>query len=137
MLWEAVPRARRPRIHNPKHSVTRGESFSLSTGCNRRQNKKHTVRYIFDSLVTKPQVSNCQQQGKAIIKIPLVCAVAVFDPLQVHQTEGRGSDAGSTVVVVFIYVQVEGGVAIHVGRAEAGPQRFLHCLVGQPLLQFG
>ncbi len=28
---------------------------------------------IFDSLVTKPQVSNCQQQGQAIIKIPFVC----------------------------------------------------------------
>lgn len=37
ILWEAVPRARRPKMHNPKHSVTRGESFSLSTGYRKQQ----------------------------------------------------------------------------------------------------
>lgn len=71
------------------------------------------------------------------LKYRFSAAIAIFDPLQVHQTEGKGSDARCTVVIVFIYVQVEGGVTIHIGWAEAGPQRFLHGLVGQPLLQFG
>lgn len=33
MLCEAVPRARRPSTHRPKHSVTSGEFQSWSTGC--------------------------------------------------------------------------------------------------------
>ena len=36
MLCEAVPRARRPSTHRPKHSVTSGEFQSWSTGCGTR-----------------------------------------------------------------------------------------------------
>lgn len=36
MLCEAVPRARRPSTHRPKHSVTSGEFQSWSTGCSTR-----------------------------------------------------------------------------------------------------
>lgn len=36
MLCEAVPRARRPSTHRPKHSVTNGEFQSWSTGCGTR-----------------------------------------------------------------------------------------------------
>lgn len=34
MLWEAVPKALLPKIHNPKQRLTRGESLSLVTGYN-------------------------------------------------------------------------------------------------------
>ena len=34
MLWEAVPRALLPRMHNPKQRLTRGESLSQVTGYN-------------------------------------------------------------------------------------------------------
>lgn len=64
-------------------------------------------------------------------------AVAVLDPVQVDGAEGDGGDAGGPVVVVFVDVEVEGGVAVHVGRGLAGPQRLLYRLVGQPLLQLG
>lgn len=63
-------------------------------------------------------------------------AVTVLDPVQVDHTEGSGGDARGPVVVVFVYVQVEGRVTVHVGRAQAGPQRLLDRLIGQPLLQF-
>ena len=62
-------------------------------------------------------------------------AVAVLDPVQVDHAEGSGRDAGSAVVVVLVDVEVEGGVAVHVARPQAGPEGLLHRLVQQPLLQ--
>lgn len=44
-------------------------------------------------------------------------AVTVLDPVQVDHTEGAGGDARGPVVVVFVYVQVEGRVTVHVGGA--------------------
>lgn len=34
ILWEAVPKALLPRMHNPKQRLTRGESLSQVTGYN-------------------------------------------------------------------------------------------------------
>lgn len=67
----------------------------------------------------------------------LTPAVAVLDPVQVDHAEGGGGDARSPVVVVFVDVQVEGGIAVHVVRAQTGPQSLLDGLVAQPLLQLG
>ena len=67
----------------------------------------------------------------------LASAVAVLDPVQVDHAEGGGRDAGGAVVVVLVDVQVEGGVAVDIVGPQTRPQRLLHRLVRQPVVQFG
>lgn len=50
----------------------------------------------------------------------LSAAVAVLDPVQIDYAKGSWGDARGSVVIVFINVQVKGGVTVNVGSTETG-----------------
>lgn len=62
--------------------------------------------------------------------------VAVLDPAQVDSTEAVPGDARESMVVVLVYVGVEGGIQVDVVSLSASSQAVFHGLVSQPLLQF-
>lgn len=63
-------------------------------------------------------------------------AVAILDPVQIDHAERGGGDARGPVIVVFIDVQVKGGITVYVVCPKTRSQSLLNGLISQPLFQF-
>lgn len=130
ILCEAVPRARRPSTHKPKHSVTSGEFQSWSTGCGTRAPPSRTrVRPGPGQAQAGPGTGQGAHLGTT--------RGAVLHPLQVHGAEGRQGEAREPLVIVLVHTQREGGVRVGIARGPHRPQGGRNALVAQPGLQLG
>lgn len=130
MLCEAVPRARRPSTHKPKHSVTSGEFQSWSTGCGTRAPPSRTrVRPGPGQAQAGPGTGQGAHLGTT--------RGAVLHPLQVYGAEGRQGEAREPLVIVLVHTQREGGVRVSIARGPHRPQGGRNALVAQPGLQLG
>lgn len=70
-----------------------------------------------------------------VVSNRLTPAVTVLNPVEVNHAERGGGDAGGSVIIVLVDVQVEGRVAVHIVRPKARSQRLLNRLIAQPLFK--